>query len=88
MLLNYIPHVRNLKRWKKQNISHLYPNSSKNSIVIGNVGGLSLFWEKGTDLEVCYLFLFLILIQMLIVCLVYSEPASKVWMLLHVYVPS
>ena len=41
--------------------------------VIGNVGGLSLFWKKGID------FFFF---KYLIACLVYSEPASKVWMLL------
>ena len=53
--------------------------------VIGNVGGLSLFWKKGIDLEGSFFFFFLI--QMLIACIVYSEPASKVWMLLLVYGP-
>ena len=51
--------------------------------VIGNVGGLSLFWKKGIDLEGSFFFFFLI--QMLIACIVYSELASKVWMLLLVY---
>ena len=53
--------------------------------VIGNVGGLSLFWKKGIDLEGSFFFFFLI--QILIACIVYSKPASKVWMLLLVYGP-
>ena len=56
--------------------------------VIGNVGGLSLFWKKGIDLEGSFLFFFFyffFLIKILIACIVYSKPASKVWMLLLVY---